>query len=130
MLSTDTPKRTFKTSVEIGNVTRHIEEMTDTHTADVPWIPSNTFANRLVLVRRELGGMSVKAASARCGLNYATWSTWENGRTQANMPAVVDAIAHGLGVDRDWLMWGEARINPQPLPKDEPPGVPMTHAAA
>jgi transcriptional regulator with XRE-family HTH domain len=72
------------------------------------WVPSNTFANRLVLVRRELGGMSVKAASMRCGLNYATWSTWENGRTPANMAAVVEAIAAGLGVDRDWLMWGEA----------------------
>jgi transcriptional regulator with XRE-family HTH domain len=69
------------------------------------WVPSDTFATRLVLVRRELG-ITVKEAASRCGLHYATWSTWENGRTPANAGEVVAAIANGLHVDRDWLMWG------------------------
>lgn len=70
------------------------------------WIPSNTFATRLILVRRELG-LNVKDAAAKSGLHYATWSTWENGRTPADMAAVVKAISEGLGVDREWLMWGQ-----------------------
>jgi transcriptional regulator with XRE-family HTH domain len=77
------------------------------------WVPSDTFATRLVLVRRELG-VSVKEAAAQAGLHYATWSTWENGRKPADMAAVVRAISDGLGVDRDWLMWGHTNNAPQP----------------
>lgn len=77
------------------------------------WVPANTFATRLILVRRELG-ISVKEAAARAGLHYATWSTWENGRKPADMPTVVKAISDGLGVDRDWLMWGQTDESPGP----------------
>lgn len=84
-----------------------------------PWVPSNTFATRLVLVRRELG-LSVKAAAEKCDLHYATWSTWENGRKPADMAAVVTAIVEGLGVDRDWLMWGKTQSAPPP---DDPGSV-------
>lgn len=70
------------------------------------WIPANTFATRLLLVRRELG-LNVKEASAKCGLHYATWSTWENGRKPADMATVVRRISDHLGVDREWLMWGQ-----------------------
>ncbi len=76
------------------------------------WVPHDSFANRLVLVRRELG-LNVKEAAARCGLHYATWSTWENGRKPADMVGVVDSIHQGLGVERSWLMWGVAE-NPRP----------------
>ena len=68
---------------------------------------------RLVLVRRELG-ISVKEAADKCGLRYATWSTWENGRKPADMAGVVDAISSELGVDREWLMWGRTDNAPQP----------------
>lgn len=78
-----------------------------------PWVPTITFATRLILVRRELG-LSVKAAASQCGLHYATWSTWENGRKPADMAAVVSAIVEGLGVDRDWLMWGQTQNAPRP----------------
>jgi transcriptional regulator with XRE-family HTH domain len=77
------------------------------------WVPSDTFANRLVLVRRELG-LSVKEAAVRAGIHYATWSTWENGRKPADMVAVVDAISAQLGVDRTWLMWGGRSEAPHP----------------
>ena len=77
------------------------------------WVPSDTFATRLLLVRRELG-LNVKDAAAQCGLHYATWSTWENGRKPADMAGVVDAISSSLGVDRAWLMWGTKNDAPQP----------------
>lgn len=70
-----------------------------------PWVPRDNFATRLLLVRRELG-LTVKEAAAKCGVHYATWSTWENGRKPADMAEVVSQIAEGLGVDRYWLMWG------------------------
>lgn len=87
------------------------------------WIPANTFASRLVLVRRELG-LTVKDAATRCDLHYATWSTWENGRKPGDMAAVVSAISKGLGVDRTWLMWGQTENAPQPEgPEGEIPNV-------
>ena len=84
----------------------HTDHMS-THITETAWVPTDTFANRLVLVRRELD-ITVREAADRTGLHYATWSTWENGRKPADMVAVVDAIAGGLGVDRAWLMWGKA----------------------
>lgn len=87
-----------------------------------PWVPTDTFATRLILVRGELD-MTVKQAAEKTGLHYATWSTWENGRTPADMAAVVRAIADGLGVSREWLMWGGPLKNaPKP---DGPEGVPV-----
>lgn len=68
-------------------------------------IPSDTFANRLVLVRR-LAGMTIKEAAATCGLHYATWSTWEAGRRPADAPDVVTRIANELDIDREWLLFG------------------------
>lgn len=82
------------------------------------WVPTDTFGTRLVLVRRELG-LTVKEAADRCGLHYATWSTWENGRNPANMAAVVRAITRGLGVSREWLMWGYTPESPRPDTPDE-----------
>lgn len=80
-------------------------------TADVheplqgPWVPADTFAARLLLARREKG-LNYRQAAALCGLSYTTWRTWERGVLPNDMPAAVDAIARGLGCDRDWLMWG------------------------
>lgn len=82
----------------------------------VGWVPRDTFSNRLVLVRREQG-LSVKEAAARCGIHYATWSTWENGRKPADLAGVVTSISLGLGVDRDWLMWGD-----EATPRPDGPG--------
>jgi transcriptional regulator with XRE-family HTH domain len=75
------------------------------------WVPSDHFGTRLLLARRELG-LTVKEAALRCGLHYATWSTWENGRTPADMAAVAQAVSAGLGVSREWLMWGGTLSEP------------------
>jgi transcriptional regulator with XRE-family HTH domain len=69
------------------------------------WVPTDTFAARLRLIRFQLG-WSVEEASAVCGTKPATWSTWERGASPRGMDAVVRAIVAASGVDRDWLMWG------------------------
>lgn len=79
------------------------------------WVPTDTFGHRLVLIRRELH-LNVKEAAARCGVHYATWSTWENGTKPGDLAGVVQAISRELKVDRDWLMWGG------PLAQSPPPG--------
>lgn len=70
-----------------------------------PWVPFDTFGNRLTLIRQHLGLSQVEAAE-RCGLDDGSWSNWERGAKPRGMDRVVQAIAAGLGVDRDWLMWG------------------------
>jgi len=75
------------------------------------WVPRDTFAARLALLRRELG-ITAEEAAARCGLNRATWQTWEHGASPRNMSAVVAKIALATGVSRDWLMWGGALRGP------------------
>jgi transcriptional regulator with XRE-family HTH domain len=50
--------------------------------------------------------MTQEQAAAACGLNRATWRLWEAGGSPRNMADVVAKITRGLGVDRDWLLWG------------------------
>lgn len=70
------------------------------------WIPSDTFARRLVDIRHEKR-LTVEQAAEATGLSPATWSTWERGAKPQKMDVVVAKIALGLRVNRDWLMWGE-----------------------
>lgn len=79
------------------------------------WVPTDTFGSRLLLVRAELH-LSCEEAASKCGLKAPTWNTWERGSSPRNMAAVVDAIHQGLGVDRDWLMWGGSRSRCVALP--------------
>lgn len=73
-----------------------------------PWVPRDDFAARLIQIRHHLR-LSQDVAAERCGLNPNTWATWELGRSPRQMDKVVSAIVDGLGVDRDWLMWGAVR---------------------
>lgn len=77
------------------------------------WIPADTFASRLIEVRRALG-LTVEQAADRCGLKRPTWGSWESGALPRNMAAVVARIALATGVDRDWLMFGGERPAPDP----------------
>lgn len=70
-----------------------------------PLIPEDSFALRLVIVRRALG-LSQEEAALRCALDDGSWSNWENGTKPRGMDKVVETISSKLGVDRDWLMWG------------------------
>jgi len=70
-----------------------------------PWVPEDSFGDRLLRLRRALG-LTAEEIAARCDLNRATWSTWENGASPRNMGQVVGKIHAATGADREWLMWG------------------------
>lgn len=57
-------------------------------------------------------GLTVKKAAARCGLNYGSWSKWENGASPRDLLTVVARISEGLGVDREWLLFGGPLAEP------------------
>lgn len=69
-------------------------------------IPADTFAARLVLSRHHAGRLSQREAAERCGLNYASWSNWEDGMKPRDKVEVAQAIADGLGMNFDWLLFG------------------------
>jgi hypothetical protein len=69
------------------------------------WVPEDTLAHRLVLVRRHLG-ITQRVAAERCGLTFGEWQGIEDGRAVRSLDVKVSAISAALGVDRDWLIWG------------------------
>jgi len=73
--------------------------------ATTAWVPEDTFGGRLLLLRHSLGLTSEQIAE-KCGLNRASWNTWEHGVSPRNMAEVVEKIHQGTGADRGWLMWG------------------------
>lgn len=69
-------------------------------------MPSDTFGNRLAVMRHELG-LTLEEAADRAGLKRATWRTWERGISKPrDMAAVVTKIAGTFEYDAMWLMWG------------------------
>lgn len=68
-------------------------------------IPADTFANRLVLARK-LAGLTIREAAEAAGLNYGSWSNWENGKRPQDLLDVVDRISATLDVDHEWLLFG------------------------
>lgn len=71
------------------------------------WVPTDTFAARLLLLRAHLG-LTMQEAADKAGLSRATWRTWEAGSHPRDASGVVRKIADAFGVDREWLMWGGA----------------------
>ncbi len=85
------------------------------------WVPSDSLANRLVLVRLDRK-LTQRGAAEQCGITFGEWQGMELGRATRRVDVKVRQIAMALGVDRDWLMWGG------PLaPEDD--GGPSTAAA-
>jgi transcriptional regulator with XRE-family HTH domain len=78
-------------------------------------IPADTFANRLVLARR-LAGLTIRQAAAEAGLNYGSWSNWENGMRPLDAVEVCSAIADALDIDFNWLLLGGALAGPRGMP--------------
>lgn len=75
-------------------------------------IPADTFANRLVLARK-LAGMTIRDAASAAGLNYGSWSNWENGKRPIDILQVVDAISEALDIDQEWLLFGGPLAGPK-----------------
>lgn len=75
-------------------------------------VPEDSYANRLMLARADAGHLSIREAAEKCGLNYASWANWERGTRSRTVVEDVEAIAVGLGVDRDWLLYGGPLTKP------------------
>jgi transcriptional regulator with XRE-family HTH domain len=90
------------------------EEQDDREGRVVAAIPADTFGHRLMLVRAHLGHMTVKDAAEKAGVNYGSWSKWERGSSPRDLLEVVDAIADGLNIDREWLLRGGQLSRPKP----------------
>lgn len=75
-------------------------------------IPEDTYAHRLMLARADAGHLSIREAAEKCGLNYATWANWERGTRSRTIVEDAEAIAEGLGIDRDWLLHGGPLTRP------------------
>jgi transcriptional regulator with XRE-family HTH domain len=71
------------------------------------WVPEDTFGARLALIRQRLG-LNITQAGELCGINEATWRTWERGVTPRGLDRIVRKIATATRVDPNWLMWGGA----------------------
>jgi transcriptional regulator with XRE-family HTH domain len=72
----------------------------------VDWIPEDTFAARLALVRVHRGWRNVKAAADACGITRQNWSNWEGGKMPRDTLAVCRKIAAVAGCDVRWLAFG------------------------
>ena len=78
--------------------------MTDTDDGQRRNVPADTFSHRLMLVRAHAGNLTYSQAAERCGLSRENWANWERGKRPRDLIGVVEAIAEGLGIDRDWLL--------------------------
>lgn len=82
-----------------------------THSRPIGRIPADTFPNRLVLARR-LAGLTIKEAAGQCGVNYGSWSNWENGMRPQDLVDTCGRIAEGLDIDFNWLLLGGPLAGP------------------
>lgn len=83
-------------------------------------IPADTFSNRLILARVHAGWLTVKDAAERCGLNYGSWSNWERGARPRDLLDVVQAVAKGLRIDHEWLLFGGPLLPARGRPAKRP----------
>jgi hypothetical protein len=79
---------------------------------DSPWVPEDTFRNRLGLVRVALGGLNYKEAGELCGISGESWRRWENGEgSPRNLEQVCHKISTRTGLSYQWLIAG-GPLNP------------------
>lgn len=79
--------------------------MTPDTTTD-PWVPEDTFAVRLGIVRVALGGLNIKEAATLCGISPESWRRWEDGKSPRNLDDTCWQIHQHTGIDYGWLMMG------------------------
>lgn len=72
---------------------------------DTDWVPKDTLAARIVVLRNALG-LSRREFSQLTGLTENALQGIEGGRSPHKLQQKIQAIQAATGVDRDWLMWG------------------------
>jgi transcriptional regulator with XRE-family HTH domain len=76
-------------------------------------VPEDQFRYRLLLARLHAGNLTTRQAAEKCGLSYVSWSNWERGMKPRDMVEVVDRVSDGLGISRDWLLFGGPLTQPE-----------------
>lgn len=92
--------------------------LTDTDTT-TDWVPLDTFATRLAIVRVQMGGWNYVEAGEATGLSDENWRKWEKGTMPRDREAIARAIADATGCSYEWLMAGgplRSRCFMRPVP--------------
>ncbi len=103
------------------------EQREQTQTQRSRPIPADTLAVRLAIARMHAGHLTIREAAERCGLNYGSWSNWEQGARPRDLLAVAHAVSEGLDVDHDWILFGGPLAGPRGMPTKRPPGLNMRY---
>ena len=75
------------------------EELTE------PWVPEDSFGNRLAQVRNHMG-WNVLEAARECGINQQSWRNWEEGGSPRDFTQACRKIAERTGCSLQWLVFG------------------------
>lgn len=70
-----------------------------------PWIPEDTYGDRLARIRRQMR-WNVKQAAEACGVNHQSWRNWEAGGHPRDLLETMAEIARVSGCDPQWLLLG------------------------
>ena len=69
--------------------------------------PPDTFGGRLALMRQASGGLNIRAAARRCGVNESSWHNWEAGLAKPrDYIGVCRRISEALGFEVEWIALG------------------------
>lgn len=70
-----------------------------------PWVPEDTFGDRLARIRRQMR-WNVSEAATACGVSHQSWRNWEEGGLPRDLYKTAEAIAHASGCSERWLLMG------------------------
>ncbi len=71
------------------------------------WVPQDTFASRLALVRQALGGWNIRRAATYCDISAESWRQWEKGVGHPrDYEDICAKISAATGCDLRWLKAG------------------------
>jgi transcriptional regulator with XRE-family HTH domain len=102
----------------------------DTSTQRQRPIPADTLMIRLAIARMHAGHLTIREAAERCGLNYASWSNWEQGSRPRDLLGVAHAVSEGLDVDHDWILFGGRLAGPRGMPTERRKPLPREYQQA
>lgn len=71
----------------------------------VPWVPEDTYGDRLARIRRQMH-WNVSQAAEACGVSHQSWRNWEAGGQPSKLMQTTRQIADASGCDPNWLLLG------------------------
>lgn len=71
-----------------------------------PWVPEDTFGDRLARIRRRMS-WNVSEAATACGVSHQSWRNWEAGGLPRDLYETAHGIAEATGCSERWLLMGD-----------------------